>query len=370
MDTPHILVLGAAGLAGRTITKGLAKAGSHKILATGRNMAGLQALFAPLRDQGVETALLDASQKEPVSRACRAASLVINAVGPYAQHGASIARLAIEAGRPYIDCANEQVHYQWLQAFDAMAQRANVPVITAAGAIPGLSTLLMALAMERLPGATSLECVWAQRCHAYPDAGFGSIMSGILEAVHAPVSLQAGREVPVRLGQSMKTADLPAPFGRQPLFELPTVDALTLPRLFEIQDLRTWFYMGEQPTWLFPLIRFLQPHRRPWAYSLLERIGRSVNAHDGAKAAAAKTDPVTLLQVTVRAGEEVRSAEIWFRDGALPTAALTVRLAGEILGGRPIRAGILTPLDLYRPEEVLADLGDAVLSSSIGFDPG
>ena len=43
--------------------------------------------------------------------ACGRASFVINAVGPFARSGAAIARVAVECGLPYLDCANEQVHY-------------------------------------------------------------------------------------------------------------------------------------------------------------------------------------------------------------------------------------------------------------------
>ncbi len=72
----------------------------------------------------------------------------------------------------------------------------------AAGAVPGLSTLRIGNMLERFPETTGVGCCWARFRHAYAEAGLGSMMDGILEAVDRPVALSDGRAVPVLVSVS------------------------------------------------------------------------------------------------------------------------------------------------------------------------
>lgn len=365
MKEPSILVLGAYGLAGRAIVRGLLEAAPFHVVAAGRKPDMLRALAEGVDKERLGTLVLDVADKIALRAACDSASLVINAVGPYAQRGADTAKVVVESGRPYIDCANEQIHYQRLRALDAPAKERKIPVITAAGAIPGCSSLLMAHALQQFPEATAVDCYWAQFRHAYAESGLGSMMSGILEAVHRPVALSNGQAVPVLLGRSMQMVEFPEPFGARKVFELPTIDTHTVSSRFSVRDLHTWFYMGDLPTWFLSVIRLLQPNRRPWAYRLIERIMDSINKRDTEKAIAAGIGPEALLMVKVRRGNEVESCQILFKDGAVATACLPVRIAEGCLNKRWELSGVLTPLDLFDPQVVLNDLGGAVLSAEL-----
>ncbi|NLV46426.1 MAG: hypothetical protein GXY07_18240 [Candidatus Hydrogenedentes bacterium] len=362
MEHAHkVLVLGAYGLAGRAIVERLREKTPFQIIATGRDPVRLEALYNALLTQRLQTRVLDATDAAALGDVCREASFVINAVGPFARNGAAIARTVIECGRPYLDCANEQRHYHNLKVLHDLACRKEAPLITAAGAIPGCSTLLTALLLEQAASGTCVECCWAQFRHAYADSGLASMMSGILEALESPSTMHAGELTPVRLGKSMKTVELPAPFGSQRLMELPTIDALTLPRYFQIQDHHTWFYMGDLPLWLLDIIRALQPQRRPWVYRLVEAVMRRINASDTEKAIASGVGPESLLMVTVSDQDKTESRQILFRDGAVATACLPVYLAGKFLRGEINRTGLLTPLDLVQPGELPEALESATV---------
>ncbi|HPO11921.1 MAG TPA: saccharopine dehydrogenase NADP-binding domain-containing protein [Candidatus Hydrogenedentes bacterium] len=365
MSNPSILVLGAYGLAGRAIVRGLLADTPYHVVAAGRKPDMLRALAEGEDKERLETLVLDVADKIALRTACDSASLVINAVGPYAQRGADTAAAVVKSGRPYIDCANEQIHYQRLRALDAPAKEREIPVITAAGAIPGCSSLLMAHALQQLPEATAVDCYWAQFRHAYAESGLGSMMSGILEAVHRPVALSNGQEVPILLGRSMRTVEFPEPFGMRKVFELPTIDTLTVSSRFSVRDLHTWFYMGDLPTWFLSVVRLLQPHRRRWSYRLVERIMDSINKRDTEKAITAGIGPDALLMVKVRRGNEVKSCQILFKDGAVATACLPVRIVLDYFRGHWDCSGVLTPLDLFEPKVLLNDLGGAVLSAEL-----
>jgi len=363
---PQVLVLGAYGLAGRAIVERLAARTTHSVVAAGRRADKLQALLKEIGSGRVRTLVLEATDFPALRDACASASFIINAIGPFARSGAAIARTAVECGRPYLDCANEQLHYRKLLELDASARRQGVPMITAAGAVPGLSTLLTAHLLKQFSAATEAEWCWAQFRHAYAESGLASMMGGILEALDRPVALREGKPSPIVIGRSAKEFALPEPFGRKRLMEIPTIDALTIPGRFSIQEFHTWFYMGDLPTWLLNIVRILQPNRRPWAYQLIEAIMRRINNRDTAQAIAAGIGPECLLQVWARNSDETKSQSIVFRDGAAATACLPAYIADYYLRGEVSQTGLLTPLDLIDPAK-LPEMTDGTLIT--GLEP-
>lgn len=368
-ELPHvkvdhdILVLGAYGLAGRAIVERLADRTAYSVVAAGRRADRLRSLLKEIGTERVRTLEMDATDDSALRDACTNASLIINAVGPFPRDGAAIARTVIECGRPYLDCANEQCHYRSLKELDPLARQQGVPMITAAGAIPGLSTLLIAHLLRHLPDAIEVDCCWAQFRHAYADSGLASMMGGILEAAERPVALHEGKAATLLIGTSARHFDLPEPFGRKQLMEVPTIDNLTIPVHFSLQEFHTWFYMGDLPTWLLGIVRVLQPNRRPWAYRFIEFVMRRVNHRDTAKAIASGVGPECLLQVGVRSPNETKTSYMMFQDGALATACLPAHIADRCLRGEISETGLLTPLDLVKPEE-LFELTDSVLIRS------
>lgn len=362
----QVLVLGAYGLAGRAIVARLVEHTGYSVTAAGRNREKLDSALQSLDSARVRGRVLDATDAAALREACSGAAFVINAVGPYSRDGAAIAKTVIECGRPYLDCANEQLHYRALSTLDSEARERGVPLITAAGAIPGLSTLLIAQVLNQCPDVIAVDCCWAQFRHAYADTGLASMMGGILEAVDRPVALRRGAPAQVVIGQSSMTSDLPEPFGRKRLLEVPTIDALTIPRRFRLQEFHTWFYMGDLPTWLLTIVRLLQPNKRPWAYRLIEGIMRRVNDRDTAKAIASGVGPECLLQIEARNQNETRKVCMVFRDGAIATACLPVHIARRYLRGELGETGLRTPLDLVKPEALAGITLGALIRSDLG----
>ncbi len=362
----QVLVLGAYGLAGRAVVARLAAGTQLTVTAAGRDANRLHAVLDALACDRLRPLVLDVTDGPGLEEACRASLLVINAVGPYDRHGARIAQAVAESGRPYVDCANEQTHYQRLKELDGVARKRGVAMVTGAGAIPGLSTLLTAHMLARFPEAEQVDCCWAQFRHAYADTGLGSVMGGILEAAHRPMAICDGAPRPVILGRSVKDFELPEPFGRRRLLEVPTIDTLTLSERFPLRELHTWFYLGDLPTWLLGLVRLLQPHRRRWAYTLIERIMKRVNDQDTARAIAAGVGAETLLQVSLSTGAQTETSRVLFRDGAAATACLPVHIAEKCLSGGVDQTGLLTPLDLVEPAVLWDSFGDAILRMEAG----
>jgi short subunit dehydrogenase-like uncharacterized protein len=355
----RVLVLGASGLAGRVVVERLMATTDLEVVATGRNAASLRARFGG-RDPRLTTATLDADDGAAVRQACASVDVVVNAVGPYTRNGADIARTVVDCRRHYIDCANEQLHFERLQALDARARAVGCLLLTGAGLFPGLSSLLAAHQLRAHPDADSLEIVYAQLRSPFDDGGHASAMGGVLDAVLQPWAVRDGRRVPVPLGHSLRTADLPPPFGRRRLLEVPTLDVPLFADRPGLCEIHTWVLMTDQPAWVFGLIRRLDPSRRPWAYRLLDGILSRLARREAAHAEAAGLSRNALLQVITRDASRESVANLVFCDGASPVGALPARIARDLAAGRIAATGLQTPLDLYTWEDVADEIDDCL----------
>jgi len=347
-----VLVLGAYGLAGRAIVERLLRDTPHDIIASGRRPERLASEFVNADRSRLETRVLDATDSAALAAACAEARVVINAVGPYNRDGFSIARTVVHCGRHYVDCANEQIHYERLIDLDDDARAAEVLLVTAAGLIPGLSTLLAAHLLDRCPDANRIDIRYAQLRHAYADGGHASVMGGVLDAVYRPYAVRGGERIAVPLGQSTDEAELPPPFGPRRFLEVPNIDVPVLAALRPLRDIHTWIHLGDQPAWLFGLIRFLDPARRRWAYRLISAIVDRLTHAEFEAAAARGLGPDAFLEIEVADGGERQRAWLHFTDGASPTAVLPSRIACDLLAGSLAVRGLATPVGLYRWPEI------------------
>ena len=359
----RVLVLGACGLAGRVVVERLLAASDLEIVATGRNAASLRARFGG-RDPRQTTATLDADDAAALRQACASVDIVVNAVGPYTRNGAEIARTVVDCRRHYIDCANEQLHFERLQALDARARDAGCLLVTGAGLFPGLSSLLATHQLRAHPGADTLEIVYAQLRSPFDDGGHASAMGGVLDTVLQPWAVRGGRRVAVPLGRSLRTADLPLPFGRCRLLEVPTIDLPLFAGRTGLREIHTWVLMTDQPAWVFGLIRRLDPTRRPWAYRLLDGILSRLARREAAHAKAGGLSRNALLQVITRDASRERAANLVFCDGATPVGVLPARIARDLASNRITATGLQTPLDLYTWEDLVDEVNDCLEQTS------
>lgn len=353
-----VLVLGAYGLAGREIVRGLIEKTELAVVASGRNEAKLAALASRLDGTRLRTRVLDAYDPNALTRAAEEADLVINAVGPYAERGPQIAMRVVQAGRAYVDFANEQSHYRQIQDLDATAREKGVPLVTGAGAIPGISTLVAALAARRISDVQSVEMFYAQGRTPEADGGLGSMLSVILESGLGSVTLRDGTHAPLRLGEEQRTEILPEPFGSTSMIRFPTLDALVVPQKVPLRSLATYWAIGEVPPGFFALLRLLQPHRRSWSYKLIRRLSEWSMKQDYERAVKKGLGPEGILKIVGQGATQRWEARVSFADGAIATAFLPVFTARRFFDGELRHTGLLTVLDLFDPEDALREMQD------------
>jgi hypothetical protein len=348
-----VLVLGAYGLAGREIVRGLIEKTELAVVASGRNEAKLAALASRLDASRLQTRVLDAYDPKALTQAVEEADLVINAVGPYAERGPQIAMRVMQAGRPYVDFANEQSHYRQIQALDATAREKGVPLVTGAGAIPGVSTLLAGLAAQRIPDLHSVEMFYAQGRMPEAEGGLASMLSAVLESGLGSVTLRDGKHVRLRLGDEQRKEALPDPFGSTPMVRFPTLDALVVPQKVPLRSLATYWAMGEVPPGFFALLRLLKPHERTWAYKLVRRITEWSMKQDYERAVKKGLGPEGILKIVGRGTTQRWESLLSFPDGGIATAFLPVLTARRFFEAGLGKTGLLTVLDLFDPEDAL-----------------
>ncbi len=355
-DAYTVVVLGAYGLAGREIVRGLLEKTSVRVVACGRDATRLAVLGAAGDPRRMQTRSLDVSDAVGLAQAVAGAQLVINCVGPYARHGADVARVLVDCGVSLMDLATEQVHYRRLQRLDAVARARGVAVLTGIGAIPGVSTVLMLLAAERLPDIEAIDAFLAHRRMPDGEGGLGSLLTAVLEAGCAPAMLRDGVYVPVRLGEDRRTEDMPVPVGPTQMIGLPTIDALVVPPRVGVRSLRTYFGIGNVFPGLFVLLRMLAPHRREWAYRLVRRLLATTMERERRQALAAEVSPECVVKVAARTRSGCWEGAAHFPDGAAATARLPVLAAKRCAEGTLAVAGLHTAADIFEPASVLEEL--------------
>ena len=122
-----ILLLGAYGLAGQAILRALVYRGLS-VAAAGRNehklLFAIEAVNTEFPESQIRPAVFNLQDEGALMRELASASVVINAVGPYLEHGEAIARKALETSTHYIDIASEQEHYRRLKRLSPSAASA------------------------------------------------------------------------------------------------------------------------------------------------------------------------------------------------------------------------------------------------------
>jgi hypothetical protein len=345
-------------LAGSAIVRGLVEKTEWTVVAAGRNAERLQALADRLAAPRLQTHILDATNSKSLAEACASTELVINCVGPYARSGAQIAEDVVGAGSSYMDIANEQVHYRRLAELDVRARDKGVILVTAVGGAPGISTLLALHAAAQIEAVDTVETFWAQARGPDPDTGLGSLMSGVLDTGFAPQTLRDGVEVAVRIGTDRKTEPMPEPFGPTEMLGVLTVDSLILPQRLPLRNIQSYWHMGEIPPGFFSLIRLLKPQRREWAYWVIRKVTDWVSRREYTHAINRGLDPGCVLKVAARNAEQVWEEVAWFSDGGVATSYLPVLTAKRFFEGQLKGLGLLTPVDLFEPEDVFEGLSE------------
>ncbi len=363
MKNNIIIVLGANGLVGSGILKTLLLKTNYSIIACGRNESKLKALTNEIKSDKLKTMILDVTDSQALQTVCNEAQLIINCVGPYLKHGADIATATLAANASYIDFANEQSHYNRLQRLDKTAKKKNLVLLTGAGFMPGISSILAMLANTKINELKSIELYYVQKRYREPEKGLGSYMSAILESNFNTVSFENGQLIPMQLGKKKKSCIMPEPFGNTTFDRIPTIDSLILPKTLKLNSFANYMNLGgDVPAIMWKFVRLLKPHKRKWAYRMMEKILLSEVRGSYNKAVKKGIGYECVVKIIAYGKDEKWTAIANFPEsGEVATTYLPIISADNLLKGKIKKTGLLTPVDIYEPEEIVKEF------SEIGF---
>ena len=151
---PHQwLIYGAYGYTGRLVAEEALRRGHRPVLA-GRGGQELQAMADRM---GLEFKTLSLDDPQALKAALRSMGLIFNAAGPFAQTGPKIIEACLETGTPYADISGEFHHMRAVEALDARARMARIPILTGAGFGVTFGDSVARHVVDRLPDATHLR---------------------------------------------------------------------------------------------------------------------------------------------------------------------------------------------------------------------
>lgn len=182
----RVLVIGGYGGFGARLSRRLAAAGHH-VLVAGRSRDKAARFAATLA--GAEPVVADrGGDLAPLLAACRP-DLVIDAAGPFQASGHRVPLACIAAGIPYLDLADARGFVTGIGVLDAAARAAGVAVISGASTAPALTG---AVARRLASGLDRVDQVDIALSASNRSTAGASIAAAILSYVGRPVRLWRG----------------------------------------------------------------------------------------------------------------------------------------------------------------------------------
>ncbi|WP_417453867.1 saccharopine dehydrogenase NADP-binding domain-containing protein [Kiloniella sp.] len=137
-----VLILGGYGNFGKRIASALTRDNIPVIIA-GRNAEKANDFASQLPPKLTQTACFDVNKGLAAELNRLNPTVVINTCGPFQNSNYDVAETCIEASVPYIDLADGRDFVVGIKALDDKAKSAEIPVISGASTVPGLSSAVL-----------------------------------------------------------------------------------------------------------------------------------------------------------------------------------------------------------------------------------
>jgi saccharopine dehydrogenase-like NADP-dependent oxidoreductase len=155
-----IIVIGGAGDMGSAACAATVKDPEiTSVVVADRDGARAEALADELGPKAAALTL-DITDRDALLVAIGDVDVVLNTVGPFYLFGRPVLEAALEAGRHYVDIADDWEPTIEMLELDEAAQAKGVTAIVGIGASPGLSNLLAAVAHDQLDTVDKLYTGW------------------------------------------------------------------------------------------------------------------------------------------------------------------------------------------------------------------
>jgi len=342
----RVLLLGSTGVVGRRVAAELTRSGKvSDLILGGRNYEVLRRATSLLGDKA-RAALLDLEDDAVLGSACIQADVVVNCAGPAHLTELPAALAAIQAGVAYVSVGNDYAAAGAVANLDERARATGSTAVSGCALSPGITTLLVGLALEELDDITEIEISVA---HSYRDLPTPAHTGHLLHALGAPEASISDRELGVdRSGGAPHLVYFPEPVGWVELVGCSHPEIHNL-RGQELESMSVRLGLTEKGA--MDVLRVLS-QTAVTSTSLTSRaLGAAVALPPrGPRWSAARVDVV--------GRREGRTATVAFGvvDHLINLAASPLTLAALQLGSGRTTPGVVSPAQAFDPRSFLAQL--------------
>lgn len=232
MNRKHdVIVIGAGGRQAQAMLAAAARGTDvSRWLAVDRawhpaSRAATEALGIAIAEQDP---LADPAALDSLMRSTR---IVANLAGPYYRTGFTVLDAAIAAGTNYLDICDDADITVPILSRDAAAKAAGTTAIIGLGSTPGVSNILIRLAVDHLGSAEDVEIAWVVDAKDMTEAATKHFWH-CFNLVDFD-----GRVHPVALPSELKAREVvfPGDVGRQTVVQLAHPEPLTVPRFLNVK---------------------------------------------------------------------------------------------------------------------------------------
>lgn len=234
--TAEVLVIGGGGLQAQAMFEAAARA--HDL----SGWVAADRAWSPERQEaveafGVRTVTCDILADAGGLRALvESARLVANFAGPFYRTGGAVIDACIAAGTDYLDICDDADATLDLLERDADAKANGVRALVGMGSSPGVTNVLVRVAVDALGGADEVDISWVVDV---TDVGKAAVQH--FWHIFALVD-EDGKRRPVASWETLskRVVEFPAPLGPCTVLELSHPEPITVPRFLPVQSVRNF----------------------------------------------------------------------------------------------------------------------------------
>ena len=275
MDANEILIVGGYGEVGRRLAAQLEAAQPNRVVVAGRR---------PERATPLRARQIDVEDAASIERALEGVGVVVACVRQREPH---LLRAAVRHGIAYTSIAPPWMPWPTLEPLRAEAQRTGARIVLAAGLEPGITSVLVRAAADRLDRVDTIETALLL---ALGDAYGSDSMAFILEEIGQPYAIVIdGEPHAVKAFERSKLVPFPAPIGPRRAYTMPFRDQLYYPATLGARTAVARIALD--PPWLARLLSTLlrfgfrrllnRGGARGAVHGLIERLRRRYSERDG-----------------------------------------------------------------------------------------
>lgn len=233
------VVLGGAGIIGRTVVRDLFRFTSDEIVVAERDAQKAKQYAVTFHDARVKVAQADAGNVQQLTRVFKGAACVASCVRH--EFNQSVMQACLNAGAHYADLGG-MFHYTKKELkFGKAFRKHDITGILGIGAAPGISNVLAAYGARELPIVRSADIVFADVDHTKYEQTFVlpySFKTLVDEYTMQPAVVHEGKLRFIAPGAGKKAYDFGEVFGKQQGFLTLHSELATLPAFFKAKGIQ------------------------------------------------------------------------------------------------------------------------------------